>query len=112
MSLADARQQQPSLRPLIEGKGELARLRLQRMGPARLALRRRPVARTVRTRTHRLTLETKSGAGELYDLVNDPQEMDNRFGEPGVAAAQRQLEGAIERRPTTRWIRCPYLGMA
>ena len=39
----------------------------------------------MRTKTHKLTLETNSGAGELYDLVNDPKEMDNRFGDPGVA---------------------------
>ena len=37
--------------------------------------------RTVRTKRHKLTLETNSGAGELYDLANDPQEMDNRFGD-------------------------------
>jgi len=35
--------------------------------------------RTVRTRTHKLTVELRSGAGELYDLVNDPHEMENIF---------------------------------
>ena len=41
--LARRRAPQPSLKPLIERR-RLARLRLLRMGPARLALRRRPVA--------------------------------------------------------------------
>ena len=30
--------------------------------------------KTVRTTTHKLTLETNSGAGELYDLAKDPTE--------------------------------------
>jgi len=29
----------------------------------------------VRTKTHKLTLDSNSGAGELYDLVNDSNEM-------------------------------------
>ena len=55
--------------------------------------------RTVRTRTHRLTVELESGAGELYDLVNDPHEMDNLFDDAGVAAIRRELEDAIRARP-------------
>ena len=55
--------------------------------------------RTVRTKTHKLTLEEGSGAGELYDLANDPIEMDNRFGDPGVAAIQRELTDMIRSRP-------------
>ena len=34
----------------------------------------------------KLTLELGSGAGELYDLSGDPDEMDNRFGDPALAA--------------------------
>ena len=30
--------------------------------------------RTVRTKTHKCTFELDSGAGELYDLSNDPEE--------------------------------------
>jgi arylsulfatase A-like enzyme len=55
--------------------------------------------RTVRTRTHKLTLELGTGAGELYDLVGDPTEMDNRFGDPGMAAVQRELTDMIRSRP-------------
>ena len=55
--------------------------------------------RTVRTATAKLTLECVSQAGEFYDLANDPHEMDNRFGDPGVAALQRELEDMIAGRP-------------
>src|SRR5947207_14923434 len=68
--------------------------------------------KTVRTATHKLTLETNSGAGELYDLANDPQEMDNRFGDPGVAAVQRQLMDMIASRPNDKIDPLPQIGMA
>ncbi len=55
--------------------------------------------RTVRTKTHKLTLELESGAGELYDLVNDPHEVDNLFDDPGSAAIRKELEGMIASRP-------------
>ena len=40
--------------------------------------------RCVRTKTHKLTWEALTDSGELYDLANDPQEMDNRWNDPGV----------------------------
>jgi hypothetical protein len=42
------------------------------MGPAGLALRRSSVPQDREDQDHTLTLETNSGAGELYDLANDP----------------------------------------
>ena len=33
--------------------------------------------RTVRTKTHKLTVDLRSGAGELYDLASDPEEVRN-----------------------------------
>ena len=38
--------------------------------------------RTVRCKRHKLSLELASGEGELYDLEEDPHEMDNLFGDP------------------------------
>jgi arylsulfatase A-like enzyme len=46
--------------------------------------------RTVRTKTHKCTFELDSGAGELYDLENDPEEMHNLYEDPGYAPL-RQL---------------------
>ncbi|MBI4204171.1 MAG: sulfatase-like hydrolase/transferase [Betaproteobacteria bacterium] len=55
--------------------------------------------RTVRTRTHKCTFELDSGAGELYDLVNDPQEMRNLFDDPGYARVRAELEAMMRARP-------------
>lgn len=55
--------------------------------------------RTVRTKTHKLTVDLTSGAGELYDLVNDPYELTNLFDDPSSQAAQIQLETYLHQRP-------------
>jgi len=93
--------QSESLRPLMEGRGserEVAysewRLQPMRCGVA-LELR------TVRTWTHKLTLELRSGAGEMYDLMNDPDEMQNLFGDASCHAIQKRLEDMIRARPGT-----------
>lgn len=52
----------------------------------------------VRTKTHKLTLDSQSGAGELYDLVNDPDEMQNRFDDPDFSVIQKELETMLESR--------------
>ena len=68
--------------------------------------------RTVRTKMHKLTMDLHSGAGELYDLVNDPQEMDNRFADAGCAPARRELEAMIRSRPQDIAPRLAQVGMA
>jgi arylsulfatase A-like enzyme len=55
--------------------------------------------RTVRTKTHKCTFELESGAGELYDLANDPEEMDNRFNDSGCARVQKELHDLMRARP-------------
>jgi arylsulfatase A-like enzyme len=55
--------------------------------------------RTVRTKTHKCTFELASGAGELYDLVNDPAEMHNRFEDPGFRKVRAELEAMMRARP-------------
>ena len=89
-----------SLRPLIEGRHGHGRdfafnewqLNASRCG-VELALC------TVRSKTHKLTLEQNSGAGELYDLVNDPQEMDNLFDDAGYGAVRKELTEMARSRP-------------
>jgi hypothetical protein len=44
----------------------------------------------VRTGTHKLVYNVV-GKGELYDLVNDPGELNNLFGQPEVADIQADL---------------------
>ena len=53
---------------------------------------------TVRTKTHKLTLEETSGAGEMYDLANDPVEMGNVFDDPVHAKLRKELEEIIRAR--------------
>jgi hypothetical protein len=55
--------------------------------------------RTVRTRTHKLTKDLISGAGELYNLVNDPGEKHNLFDSPTAREIRTTLEGYIATRP-------------
>jgi len=87
-----------SLRPLIEGRESRDfaynewDLRASRCG---VDLR----LRTVRTATQKMTVELDSGAGELYDLVNDPYELINRYDDPAYAAARREMQDMIASRP-------------
>lgn len=55
--------------------------------------------RTVRTKTHKLTVDLGSGAGELYDLVNDPYELTNCFDDPDAADIRQEMMAMIEERP-------------
>jgi arylsulfatase A-like enzyme len=65
--------------------------------------------RTVRTRSHKLTVDLRSGAGELYDLANDPHEMDNVFDSSMV---KNELLDMIRSRPHDIRPRLPQVGMA
>ena len=53
----------------------------------------------MRTKTNKLTLDLRSGAGELYDLSQDPDEMINRFNDPGAKLVQQELTDMIHARP-------------
>jgi len=50
---------------------------------------------SIRTKTHKLTVEGLSGVGEMYDLVADPDEMDNCFEDPAQSAARTALEALL-----------------
>jgi arylsulfatase A-like enzyme len=102
-----------SLRGLIEREGEARDFAFHEwdLSASRCGVELK--LRTVRTRTHKLTVEQSTGAGELYDLANDPDEMDNRFDDPGYAKARKALEAMIAARPDdARRERLPAVGMA
>jgi arylsulfatase A-like enzyme len=101
-----------SLRQLIDGNGtrDFAYNEWQ-LHPSRTGVALD--LRCVRTRSAKLTLELSSGAGELYDLASDPNEMDNRFGDPARRALQRELTEMIHSRPGDRVDPLPEpIGMA
>ena len=88
-----------SLRPLLEGQGDSRDFALNEWG---LCAGRVGVAlelRTVRTKSHKMTVELNSGAGELYDLCADPHEQVNLFDAPAAAAIRAQLEAYLATRP-------------
>jgi arylsulfatase A-like enzyme len=97
-----------SLRNLVDGKGSRAfaysewDLRASRSG-VDLDLR------TVRTRTHKLTVDLRSGAGEMYDLVNDPHEMENVFES---SKQRKEMMDMVRSRPDDIAPRQPQVGMA
>jgi arylsulfatase A-like enzyme len=51
----------------------------------------------VRTRTHKLIHFWKKDQWELFDLVNDPFELHNLYGQPGQEALTASLEAELER---------------
>jgi len=53
----------------------------------------------VRTKTHKLTLDLQSGVGDLYDLVNDPEELHDRFNDKDYSSVRDELEALIKQRP-------------
>ena len=55
--------------------------------------------RTVRTDRYSCTFELGSGAGELYDLKEDPEQLVNRFDDPAYVAARHQMEELMRMRP-------------
>lgn len=51
----------------------------------------------VRTMTHKLICYWKKDQWELFDLVNDPQEMHNLYGQPGFDALTVRLKAELQR---------------
>ena len=88
-----------SLRPLLETGEATREFALNEWGllPGRVGVSLE--LRTVRTRTHKLTVDLISGDGELYDLQADPGELHNLFASPDAVEIRAQLMSMIDRRP-------------
>lgn len=55
--------------------------------------------RVVRTERHKAIFELKSGAGELYDLETDPNELVNLYDDPAVRDIRERMRAIVEARP-------------
>jgi len=102
-----------SLRPLLEGQAETRDVAYSEwyVHPSRCGVGLK--LRTVRTKRYKCTFELESRAGELYDLVNDPEEMDNRFDDPGCTFIRKELADMMHARPGKILDRLPEpVGMA
>ncbi len=88
-----------TLRPLLETDDATRDFALNEWGllPGRVGVSLE--LRTVRTRTHKLTIDLISGAGELYDLTADPKEENNLFDTPDSGDVQEKLLAMIYSRP-------------
>ena len=101
-----------SLRPLLESEGASRDFALNEweLLPTRAGVSLS--LRTVRTQTHKLTVDAQSDTGEMYDLVNDPGEMDNVFDDAGAASVRRELEDMLASRPDDMRPNQVQVGMA
>jgi len=111
---ADALQTQhgQSLRPLIETEGATRDFAMNEweLLPTRAGV---PLSlRTVRTKTHKMTVDFHSGAGELYDLAADPDEMRNLFDNAGYSDLKDGLMQFMRQRPDDAMPIQTQVGMA
>ncbi|MGB3555967.1 MAG: sulfatase-like hydrolase/transferase [Jannaschia sp.] len=65
---------------------------------------------TVRTGRYRMSWDARTDTGELYDLQEDPFEMDDLFGDPSRAAIRMELLDMIRSRPDDRIPVSPRVG--
>ncbi|MGD1922730.1 MAG: sulfatase-like hydrolase/transferase [Paracoccaceae bacterium] len=88
-----------SLRPFLEGHAAEREYALNEweLLPTRVGVHLS--LRTVRTKTHKMTVDLLSGAGELYDLASDPHELVNLFDDPSASDIRNRLEDYLARRP-------------
>lgn len=67
---------------------------------------------TVRTKTTKMTVDTRTMTGEMYDLANDPDELVNLFDDDAHADMKQSLMAMIESRPDDRREIQTQVGMA
>ena len=100
-----------SLRPVIEGRTE----RDFALNEWELLPTRAGVAlslQTVRTKSAKMTVDAISGAGELYDLATDPEEMVNLYDDLAYRSLRDQLQAMLDTRPDDKLPKQVQVGMA
>ena len=87
-----------SLKPLLNGMSQQRDFAYNEwsVNPSRCGVELE--LRMARTRRHKLTLELLSGAGEMYDLFDDPWEMNNLFRTDQRVPFQNELLDMINSR--------------
>ncbi|WP_336055551.1 sulfatase family protein [Nitratireductor sp. CH_MIT9313-5] len=65
---------------------------------------------TVRTKTHRMSVDLRTDTGELYDIKNDPDEMNNLFDDPNAQSVRKELMSMIKSRPADQIPVAPRVG--
>lgn len=76
-------------RPLLDGPREFALVENDHQMVATIRLR------TIATKRYKLNRYLDTGAGELYDLGDDPLELVNRWDDPGFASVRDDLLGLL-----------------
>ena len=66
--------------------------------------------RTVRSQQYRMSVDLRTDTGELYDLVNDPDEMVNLFDDPGLRPLRNLHMDMIRSRAEDQIPRSPRVG--
>lgn len=100
-----------SLLPLLAGAKEshYESVLIEEEGQRRyLGFERRVKTRTVRSRSHRLSVYADVGWGELYDLVNDPDECVNLWDDAGALRIKSEMLGELAQRMLDYTETSPY----
>ena len=72
-----------------------------------------PGLRTVRTKTHKLTVHWRSGTGEVHNLTSDPEDASNLFNvSEGNGRPDHELETLLARRQVDLGPICTTVGIA
>ena len=101
-----------SLRPLIETNNATRDFALNEweLLPTRAGV---PLSlRTIRTKTHKLTVDLQSGAGEMYDMIHDPGESANLFEVAEHSDLREALMAQLNNRPKDAKPNRTQVGMA
>ena len=101
-----------SLRPLIETNNATRDFALNEweLLPTRAGV---PLSlRTIRTKTHKLTVDLQSGAGEMYDMIHDPGETANLFEVAEHSDLRDALMAQLNSRPRDAKPNRTQVGMA